>query len=68
VIISRWKRGRNDAPDDSVRVPGLRLYVQPGKGDLQAGIPPGTEFDALPDDWLCPECGAGKDQFVEVQA
>ncbi|MGB9177439.1 MAG: rubredoxin [Methanoregula sp.] len=25
------------------------------------------EFDALPDGRVCPACGAGKDQFVEVQ-
>ena len=36
-------------------------------GDAKAGIPHGVEFDALPDDWVCPECGAGKDQFVKVQ-
>jgi len=35
--------------------------------DPKAGIPPGVEFDALPDDRICPECGAGKDQFVKVQ-
>jgi rubredoxin len=39
----------------------------PEIGDSKAGIPPGVEFDALPDDWVCPECGAGKDQFVKVQ-
>lgn len=39
----------------------------PKKGDPKAGIPPGVEFDALPDDWVCPECGVGKDQFVKVQ-
>jgi len=39
----------------------------PKGGDPKSGIPPGVEFDALPDDWVCPECGAGKDQFVKVQ-
>jgi rubredoxin len=39
----------------------------PKIGDSTAGIPPGVEFDALPDDWVCPECGAGKDQFVKVE-
>jgi rubredoxin len=38
----------------------------PKVGDPTAGILPGVEFDALPDDWVCPECGAGKDQFVKV--
>ena len=39
----------------------------PEIGDSKAGIPPFVEFDALPDDWVCPECGVGKDQFVKVQ-
>lgn len=39
----------------------------PKIGDPKGGIPPGVEFNALPDDWVCPECGVGKDQFVKVQ-
>jgi rubredoxin len=27
------------------------------------GVPPGTRFEDLPEDWLCPECGSGKDYF-----
>ncbi|MGQ9661485.1 MAG: rubredoxin [Kiritimatiellia bacterium] len=39
-------------------------YVyDPAKGDPQSGIEPGTPFEDLPDDWICPECGAAKDQF-----
>jgi flavin reductase (DIM6/NTAB) family NADH-FMN oxidoreductase RutF/rubredoxin len=39
-------------------------YVyNPAKGDPETGIAPGTAFDALPDDWVCPICGAGKDAF-----
>ena len=35
----------------------------PEKGDPDNGIEPGTAFEDLPDDWVCPECGAGKDAF-----
>ncbi len=35
----------------------------PAKGDPSQGIPPGTAFEDLPDDWVCPECGAPKDMF-----
>jgi rubredoxin len=35
----------------------------PAQGDKDAGINPGTPFEALPDDWVCPVCGAAKDQF-----
>lgn len=32
-------------------------------GDTDHGIEAGTAFEALPEDWVCPECGVGKDQF-----
>jgi flavin reductase (DIM6/NTAB) family NADH-FMN oxidoreductase RutF/rubredoxin len=35
----------------------------PAKGDPDGGIAPGTAFKDLPDDWVCPVCGVGKDQF-----
>lgn len=35
----------------------------PEKGDPESGIKPGTPFEALPADWVCPLCGAEKDQF-----
>lgn len=38
----------------------------PEKGDPDSGANPGTPFDQLPDDWVCPVCGADKSQF-EVQ-
>lgn len=39
-------------------------YVyDPAKGDSEGGIPPGTAFKDLPDDWTCPVCGAAKDEF-----
>lgn len=39
-------------------------YVyDPAKADPSNGIKPGTSFDQLPEDWVCPECGASKDEF-----
>ena len=35
-------------------------------GDPESGIPAGTPFEELPEDWVCPICGVGKDQFSEV--
>jgi flavin reductase (DIM6/NTAB) family NADH-FMN oxidoreductase RutF/rubredoxin len=35
----------------------------PDKGDADGGIPPGTPFEKLPDDWTCPICGASKADF-----
>lgn len=42
-------------------------YVyDPAVGDKENGIKPGTPFEKLPDDWVCPVCGAAKDQFNPV--
>ena len=35
----------------------------PEKGDPDNGVNPGTPFEQVPDDWVCPEGGVGKDQF-----
>ncbi|MFA5553630.1 MAG: rubredoxin [Phycisphaerae bacterium] len=42
-------------------------YVyDPAKGDPANGVSPGTAFEDIPEDWVCPDCGAGKDMFVAV--
>lgn len=39
-------------------------YVyHPDVGDPVSGIKPGTPFEDLPDDWVCPVCGSSKDKF-----
>lgn len=40
---------------------------EPEKGDPEAGIAPGTAFEDLPEDWVCPVCGAEKFDFVKVE-
>ena len=43
-------------------------YVyDPAVGDPDNNIPPGTSFEKLPATWLCPVCGASKEEF-EVEA
>lgn len=37
------------------------------KGDLDNGIDPETAFEDLPDEWICPLCGVGKDQFEAAE-
>jgi len=42
-------------------------YVyDPAVGDPESGIPPGTSFDDLPEDWVCPQCGVGKAFFQKI--
>lgn len=36
-------------------------------GDPDNGVEPGTVWDDLPEDWLCPMCGVGKDEFEELE-
>ncbi len=39
-------------------------YVyDPAVGDPDNGIDPGTPFEELPEDWVCPLCGVGKEDF-----
>jgi flavin reductase (DIM6/NTAB) family NADH-FMN oxidoreductase RutF/rubredoxin len=39
----------------------------PELGDPDGGIKPGTPFEEIPDDWVCPVCGASKDQFKKME-
>jgi len=42
-------------------------YVyDPAEGDYEHGIEPGTAFEDLPDDWVCPKCGAEKEYFEKM--
>jgi rubredoxin len=42
-------------------------YVyDPALGDSVGGIAAGTSFKDLPDDWVCPICGAAKSEFVKL--
>ena len=36
-------------------------------GDPEGGIAPGTAFEDIPEDWVCPVCGVGKEDFQPVE-
>jgi len=38
------------------------------KGLPAEGIAPGTRWDDIPDDWLCPDCGLSKAEFVMLES
>jgi rubredoxin len=38
----------------------------PAEGDPAAGVEPGTAFESIPEDWVCPLCGADKGNFSEA--
>ena len=42
-------------------------YVyDPAEGDPDNGVEPGTAFEDLPDDWVCPDCGVDKEDFEKM--
>jgi rubredoxin len=57
--------------DSSIQGGHMKRYVcnacgwvyDPTVGDPDSGISPGTAFEDIPDDWVCPQCGVGKDEF-----
>jgi butyryl-CoA dehydrogenase len=56
-VIPSWKRYVCN---------GCGYEYDPAVGDTESDIHPGTLFDALPEEWICPECGEEKDQFIGV--
>ena len=43
------------------------FIYDPEEGDPDGGIPPGTAFNSIPDDWFCPVCGARKADFTPYE-
>ncbi len=43
------------------------FIYDPELGDPDGGIAPGTKFEDIPDDWVCPVCGVSKDMFEEIE-
>jgi rubredoxin len=52
---------------DKYRCSVCGYLYDPEKGDPDGGIPPGTPFEALPEGWVCPVCGADKSLFRKVE-
>ncbi len=42
-------------------------HYDPAVGAPEDGIPPGTPFADLPEDWTCPECGVHKGNFAPLR-
>jgi len=40
-----------------------QYIYDPALGDPDSGVAPGTPFEEIPDDWICPLCGVSKDMF-----
>ena len=46
---------------------GCGYEYDPAVGDPENGVAPGTTFENLPDEWICPVCGAEKSAFIKVE-
>jgi len=51
---------------DKYRCTVCEYVYDPQVGDPDNGIVAGTSFDDLPDGWVCPECGVGKEAFEKL--
>ena len=56
------------APRDRYECGICWSIYDPQAGDSLAQVPPGTPFDALPDQWCCPNCEAPKGKFMRTDA
>ncbi len=79
-IINRSRRGTTPKAAPSYveikkeAIPTMAKYkctvcgyiYDPELGDPDGGIKPGTPFEKIPDDWICPVCGAAKDMFEKI--
>lgn len=45
---------------------GCGYEYDPAVGDPESDVRPGTLWEKLPDEWICPECGEEKDQFIKA--
>lgn len=45
---------------------GCGYEYDPAVGDPENDVESGTQFDALPEEWICPECGEEKGHFIEA--
>jgi rubredoxin len=63
----RTKKDRGGKNMDKYECTICGYIYDPEKGDPDSGIEPGTPFENLPDDWVCPVCGAAKEDFKKVK-
>ena len=62
VMVDKITKKEEEKMDKYVCTVCGYIY-DPEKGDPDNGISPGTKFEDIPNDWVCPICGAGKESF-----
>jgi rubredoxin len=64
ILRDYWKGD----PMDRYQCNVCGYIYDPVKGDPDGGIAPGTAFEDIPDDWVCPVCGAAKSMFEKYSS
>lgn len=64
MMFYRYKEFKTDKDMKKYRCEVCDWIYDPEVGDPDSGIAAGTAFEDIPEDWVCPICGVGKDQFV----
>ncbi len=60
------KKDKKEEKMDKYRCTVCGYIYDPEEGDIDGGIKPGTSFEDIPEDWVCPVCGVSKDDFEKV--
>lgn len=64
IYCYNFKITKNNKKMKKYRCEVCDWIYDPEVGDPDGGIAPGTPFEDIPDDWKCPVCGVGKEDFV----
>jgi len=72
--VAKWKEKAYNNIGSGIKEKTMQKHVcdlcgyiyDPEQGDPAGGVQPGTPFEAIPGDWVCPLCGASKDKFYTV--
>ncbi len=73
--MGSWDSGKADPQYPKEDETLMKKYVcnvcgyiyDPAEGDPDGGVKVGTLWEKLPADWVCPVCGAGKDDFSPLE-
>jgi flavin reductase (DIM6/NTAB) family NADH-FMN oxidoreductase RutF/rubredoxin len=63
---NKTETARPEKKADKYYCPACGYVYDPELGDPDSGIAPGTRFEDIPDNWICPTCGTEKADFVKV--
>ena len=66
-ILKRLVQQMADVPYKKWQCSACGFIYDEELGDEEEGFPPGTRFKDIDDNWICPDCGATKDIFIEVK-